>query len=452
MSSISSPVFAGVSSYAQDLQQVITRSVNIAALPLKQLNNQLQDLNLQSSALEGLNTAFSKLQSALHDLDLSLGPKSYTGKSSNPDAIGVSVGLGAVESAYTIDVSNLGSYTTAMSDAALTVSDPSSSSISTAAAYTLTVDGQETSITPAGNSLIELVQAINESSAGVRASLVNLGDSGAPQYRLILAGTILGSTAIQLGAIQSDNTTLNLLMDPTPGAQATYDVNGLGLEIKSDSRTVTLAPGITVDLLRETSGAPATGQISRDPSGAATALAAFTDAYNGTVAALDRQAGEKAGPLMGQSIVRELYGSLRSMSQYTFESGPVRSLADLGLSLDRNGTLTFDESKFNELSADAVQNFLGSASSGGFLKLATGTLNGIEDSSTGSLTQAMKSTDKQVAAQNDLIAAGQQRVTDLQTRLQQQMAAADSLIASLESRKTYLTNLFSAMLNPNGSK
>src|ERR1041384_176830 len=155
---------------------------------------------------------------------------------------------------------------------------------------------------------------------------------------------------------------------------------------------------------------------------------------------------------MGQSIVRELYGSLRSMSQYTFESGPVRSLADLGLSLDRNGTLTFDESKFNELSADAVQNFLGSASSGGFLKLATGTLNGIEDSSTGSLTQAMKSTDKQVAAQNDLIAAGQQRVTDLQTRLQQQMAAADSLIASLESRKTYLTNLFSAMLNPNGSK
>jgi flagellar hook-associated protein 2 len=207
-----------------------------------------------------------------------------------------------------------------------------------------------------------------------------------------------------------------------------------------------------VDLLRETSGAPATVQISRDTSSAATTLAAFTEAYNGAVAALDRQAGEKAGPLMGQSIVRELYGSLRSMSQYTLESGPVRSLADLGLSLDRNGTLTFDESQFNELSADAVQNFLGSASGGGFLKLVAGTLTGIEDSSTGSLTQAMKSTDKQVAAQNDLIAAGEQRVTDLQTRLQQRMAAADSLIASLESRKTYFTNLFSAMLNPNGSK
>ena len=189
--------------------------------------------------------------------------------------------------------------------------------------------------------------------------------------------------------------------------------------------------------------------VSRNTSSAATALAAFAKAYNDAVAALDRQVGENAGALSGQSIVRDLYGSLRSLSQFTASSGSVTSFADLGLSLDQNGNLTFDESRFNNDSVDGIQTFLGGTSTGGFLKLATDILNGVEDSSTGSLTQAAKLIDKQVARQNDLIAKGEQRVMDLQTRLQEQMAAADALIASLESRKNYITNLFTAMLNYN---
>jgi hypothetical protein len=43
----------------------------------------------------------------------------------------------------------------------------------------------------------------------------------------------------------------------------------------------------------------------------------------------------------------------------------------------------------------------------------------------------------------------QDRLAQLQDNLQQRMAAADALIASLESRRDFITNLFTAQLNYN---
>jgi flagellar capping protein FliD len=57
--------------------------------------------------------------------------------------------------------------------------------------------------------------------------------------------------------------------------------------------------------------------------------------------------------------------------------------------------------------------------------------------------------DAQITQQNDQIRDQQQRVDDLSHNLQEQMAAADALIASLESQRNYLTNLFTAMMNSN---
>ena len=47
MGTVSSPGFQGHSQYANDLQQVLTRAVSIAALPLQQLQNQQSTLTAQ---------------------------------------------------------------------------------------------------------------------------------------------------------------------------------------------------------------------------------------------------------------------------------------------------------------------------------------------------------------------------------------------------------------------
>jgi flagellar hook-associated protein 2 len=437
--------FTGVSSYASDLQQVINRAVQIASLPLQLMQNRLQDLDNKSSELSTLDTKFAALQTAIQQLDSSLGVSSYSATSSDSSLVGVSVGAGAAEGSYTIDVSNPGSASTSISDSSLpAVADPNSTSISTSSSFTLTVNGTTTTIAPPSNTLSSLAQAINAASAGVQASVINIGGS-TPKYQLVLRSAELGPDTIQLNDGSQD------LMDTlTTGGLATYDVNGLGNSIQSNSRTVTLAPGLTINLLQATpSGQPVTVTVSRSAAAASTAVSNFVTAYNAVRTELDTQVGPNAGPLSGQSIVYQLFSSLSQMGVYSGSSGAVRTLADMGVTLDKTGQLTFDSAQFSSDSIDALQNFLGSASTGGFLQLATNDLTGVEDTTIGSLKTAIHDLNSQIANQNTQISDETQKITDLQNTVTQQVAAADALIASLESQKTYMTGLFQSMMYSN---
>jgi flagellar hook-associated protein 2 len=440
--------FTGVSSYASDLQQVISRSVSIAAMPLTLMQNQLQTLTDQQSALSGLDSTFAALQTAIAKIGAALGPSSYSATSSS-SAVSASVSSGALEGSYSVDVTDLGSYSTSISDPSLpAVADPSSSSISSSSTYTLTVNGNTTTISPSGSSLMDLARAINSASAGVQASVVNTGSS----YSLIVRSTSLAGDSIQLNDGSQD-----LLDTLTTGAPATYDISGLGnatQTIESNSRTVTLAPGVTINLLQQTAeGEPVTVTVSRDTSGVGSAISSFVDAYNAAVDALAQQVGTSGGALSGQGTISDLRNAMRQITQYSGSSGGLTLLSQMGIGLDDTGKLTYDASQFDSASASDLQAFLGSATGGGFLKTATDALNSIEDSTTGSVKTAIKTVKGEITQENDLITQETKKITDLQTALIQQMAAADAAIASLESQRNYITNLFTAMMNngTNGS-
>ena len=122
----------------------------------------------------------------------------------------------------------------------------------------------------------------------------------------------------------------------------------------------------------------------------------------------------------------------------------------LGLELDKTGHLTFNS--FKLLASDltnstGVTAFLGSATGGGFLKLATDSLQSVEGPGTGLLPSAEANLQQQSANLTSSIAAAQDRVDQMQARLQEQMAAADALIATMEQQYNYLTSLFQSQEN-----
>jgi flagellar capping protein FliD len=92
-----------------------------------------------------------------------------------------------------------------------------------------------------------------------------------------------------------------------------------------------------------------------------------------------------------------------------------------------------------------VLNFLGDNLDSGFLKSATDILNSVDDSVSGYLKDAISSVRTQMSNDQKAIDANQDRVDQLRDNLNQQMAAADALIASLEQQVNYMTSLFSAM-------
>jgi flagellar hook-associated protein 2 len=437
--------FNGTSSFAADLQNSITHAVSIASLPLNQLNANVSDLQNQGSELTTLQTGFSALQTAINNLDQATngGNLAASGSDNTVALVNFSSASAVAGGTYLLNVTDPGSPTTTVSQGTPVVADPSSSSISSASSFTLSVGGSNFTITPTSNTLSSLVQAINSSGAAVSATLVNIGSPSAPDYRLTVQSTALGSVAIQL-----NDGTNNLLSTSSTGKPAQYQVNGQpSTPISSDSSTVTLAPGLTVDLLAK---GQTTISVAPSSTAASSAISAFVSAYNAVATELDKNHGNGGGPLTGKSIVFSLEQSLRDLTNYSGGTGSIQNLTDLGLTFDQTGQLSFDSSKFANAAntnPNAVSSFLGAANGSGFLNAATNVLNGLTDSTNGLFQAAEGTISQQVNADNQRITATQNSVTTLQNQMVAQMSAADTLIATLQSQVTYFTNLFADTQN-----
>ncbi|MCU1336579.1 MAG: flagellar hook-associated 2 domain protein [Bryobacterales bacterium] len=436
-----STIFTGSSRYSTDLQQVLTRSIAIASLPLTQLNSQLTDLQNRSAALDSLNGKFAALQTALQAV--SAAAASTSAQVSDDTVLAPHSDSTALPGSYAIHVVSAGAPTSAVTKSSLpVVQDPSTQSITSASSLTLTVGGTTFTVTPSGNTLNALADAINASGANVTATIINLGSPAAPDYKLSLQSSKLGNIALQL-----NDGTQNLLTTLATGSQAQYQVNGQPTTpISSDSSTVTIAPGLTVDLLKS---GDSNVVVSRSGSAQSNALSSFVAAYNAAVDELNLSRGQGGGPLVGDPVIYTLSQSLRSLTQFTGGgAGSVQNLTDLGLTFDKTGKLSFDQTVFDSVSAahsSDVRAFLGSASTGGFLKAATDTLNGLEDPINGTIQTTRDSAQTAIDNQNKRIADEQSRIDILQKNLTGRMAAADALIASLEQQVSYFTTLFASM-------
>lgn len=432
------------SQYSSDLQQVLTRAIAIASLPLDQLNSNLTTLQNRSTELNTLNGKVGALLTAVQGISSAV--DSTTAQVSNSSVIAAHSDATALPGTYAIHVVSAGAFTTALSNSSLpAVQDPSSQSITSAASLTLTVGGTPVTITPSANNLNALVAAINSSGANVTATIINLGSPSAPSYRLSLQSTKLDNIAIQLNDGSQD-----LLSTLSTGSQAQYQINGQpSTPISSDSTTVTIAPGLTVDLLQ---AGDSNVTVAQSSSAQSNALSSFVAAYNATVDELAANRGQAGGALTGDPLIFTLSQSLRDLSGFTGGSGSAQNLTDLGLTFDKTGHLSFDQATFDSVSAahpGDVSAFLGSPSTGGFLKIATDTLKGLEDPITGTLGTTLASAQTAIDKQNQKIADEQARIDTITKNLTAQIDAADALIASLEQQASYFTSLFASM---NGTK
>lgn len=438
-SSLTNPItFNGSSTYSASFQQVLQRAVGIASLPMQQLQDNISTLQSQESDLSSLQATFGSLQNSLQDIaSASSGAVSAT--SADNSIVTATAAAGTLPGTYSIEVDDVGSSTSTISGAGSpAVTDPTTGNISSSLDYTLTVNGVASTITLTNDTLQSLASAINDSGAGVQATIVNLGSNSSPDYRLSITSTELGADTIQLNDGSSD-----LLSTLQTGTSAQYIVGG-GSTVTSNSDQVTLAPGLTANLVSASPGQSVNITVAASESALSSALSGFATSYNAAVSALSNERGTAGGALTGQSLVFTLTDALNQIGEYVSGSGSVQSLTNLGLNLDSTGNLTFDPNQFNSQTASGVQQFLGSIASSGFLQFANNALAGVADPTTGAIANQLTSLGAEITTDNSQIADDQTRVTNLQNNMQAQLSAADAAIAVLEQQKTYYTDLFAA--------
>ncbi len=454
--------FTGTSRYSQDFQNVINRALAIAGLPMTQLNQQVATLNDQYKVLQELDGKFSSLSDSVDAITAAMGSSSFNAEISDPSIAQATVTDGAMEGVYSIEVTDLGAYTkTRSSDTGnITVTDPSTENISAATSYGLTVGTKTYSITlsASNNNLYALANAINGGASGVQATVVDLGtSSGSHDYRLSLQNSKLADAGIQLDAITTDQNSqlvyTPLMTEQVRGSVATYKVDGSSQEASSDSRIVTIAPGLQVTMLAQSTEGEATDiTLTRQSEPISNALQSFVNAYNAALDDVNQQRGTAGGPISGQTVVYQLRDAMNRIGSYFNGGGAIKSLADLGVtfSKDLSGHLEFNQSTLlleTLRNMGGITSFLGDGTTSGFLKAASDAMKMVEDPTRGALTTAMTANQTQVINNNSRIAAERAKIDQLQTQLTRQMAAADALISAMEQHYTVISNLFQAM-NP----
>src|SRR5215813_745739 len=109
-SSATSAIFNGNSRYSSDFAAVISRATAIASLPITQLQTDKTDLSDQATALTTINDKFSAIQTAVDGIAQAMGGSSFQTEISDTSKVSVTLGDGAMEGNYSIEVEDAGAY------------------------------------------------------------------------------------------------------------------------------------------------------------------------------------------------------------------------------------------------------------------------------------------------------------------------------------------------------
>lgn len=333
------------------------------------------------SAVGTLTSAVETFEASLAALESSSSSFEGLGVQSSADGVAsATAGAGAVPGSYEVEVISLAS-----SSKVASASLEGGASTTFDSGGTLTIDvgdnaSYEVQVAP-GASLTEIRDAINSqlsATAGISANIIT-DASGA---RLVLSSEVTGEGTDLYVKGTGDLAALNINVDEdgnhdltqqsgtgagsiTLASNASYKIDGL--ELSSSTNTVTALSGLSIKLTAE---GTTTLTVAPNTEGLKTSIEAFVSAYNNLITvtnALTRvttsedETSTDAGALVGDALVRSLLGSIRNeLVQPSTGSGELSVLAQLGVTTNKDGTLSIDDAKLSsalETHYDEVQAF-----------------------------------------------------------------------------------------------
>lgn len=468
-----------------DLNTMLTQLVAVERRPLEQMRSEASKLQTKVSSFGQIQSFVSRVQDASNKLkDSSLWAQS-TAKSANEAVVTAVGGSSAAAGSYSVSVTSLAAAQTLASGTTFV------DATALVGAGTLTLElgtwsaGQAAFAPKAGtaavtldvsvaDSVTTLRDKINALGAGVTASLVN-DTSGT---RLSLRSTATGaSNGFRLSATDGDGNDTDaaglsrLAFDPPGGttgmllsqtaANAVANVNGITVTAASNELTG-VVEGLTLRL-RGQSATPVDVDVSPDRAAITEAVKGLSTAYSELAKYIGEQtkydpAAKVGGPLQGDSAVGGVLSRMRTaINGNSTASATFSRLSDVGLELQRDGTLSLDNAKLDRAlgslgelkKAFTNSDPLASANEGfarRFAKLAT-ELIAVD----GSLTTRTEGLRKLITQNSEKQSRLEDRVERYQSRLVQQFTAMDSNLARLNALNSYVSQQL-AGLNVSGSR
>jgi len=306
--------------------------------------------------------------------------------------------------------------------------------------------------------LNQFVSQFNSTSTKATASVINVGTSASPDYRIAIVSNNQGSSKGELSvSVGSEVTSAgtgafnsNTLQQAT---DATFSISGISGTITRSTNSISdVIPGLTFEL-QSTGTASIT--VADDKDKTTSTIQDFVTAYNDVVkfisenSQITQEKDSKTneinnifGPLASTSLDDNVISALRSSLVSSRTTGrTVNSLADLGITTQRDGTLALDTDTLNNaLSADPEGIRTITQNLGDDLASVGGTID--------QFTRFAGLLDQATQSNNSLITQMQNRISDFEKNLSQQeqsmtaqYANLEVLISKLQSQQNSLTSV-----------
>ena len=359
------------------------------------IQNKIDKINTKAQAWTDISARLSNLTSKLEALqdEGTYGTKKVT--SSDDASATVSGTADSMEGSYDLIITQLATSSKITGGVVSKADGTTKISTKDALGYSgkLTItngatDGSDTALTveidvKATDSLKDIANAINNAKdpsdstgtkgAGLKATIVN--------NQLVISSEEMGDRTLTIGGNLKDSLGFKD-SQTTKGQSAKFTLDGIDMTRNSNNPT-DVVDGVTFNFKKADASKTITLGLTNDTDKELSAVKDFVSQYNSVMSLLSEKmdVGDPSkednttGALAGDSTLITLQSNLQSMVLGGKSVNGV-SASTLGLSVDRNGTLSLDESKFKaQLAKDpnSVKDFFFKDTSSKYATEKTGT-------------------------------------------------------------------------------
>ena len=413
---------------------MVEKIVASESAPIESSKQRRESIVAKKNEFQNLDTLLSKLQGTADSLKMPSGFRKLILDSSHPDIISGSVSNLAEVGSYEMEVSSL-----ARSDKQLAVGFPDKDKTEVGFGFMrVGLKGalHEVVIEP-GSTLRDVAAKINDSSQGVRASIVNTGATEDP-YRLLVSSLEAGEDAIT--DIDSD-TSFTEFKNQVKGIGLAVNFEGVNVKRKSNALD-DLIDGVNLKVAKAEPGTNVTVNVRHDVDRTSEGVKDFVKQYN-EVQSFSRKQGQKdaataqTGQLTGDGALRRVSGSLQAAVASV-------SLVAAGVTTNpKNGELQIDDAKLREAlttNYEGVANLFATGEHGpGLAARMSDAIKGLQDRTSGAVPTRLKGMDQRIKAQDKDIAHKEERMEQRKIQLQRTYANLDSKMAGMKSQGQMLS-------------
>lgn len=428
---------------------IVEKLMEAERIPLISLENTKAKVQNKLDLVEDLNTKVRDIRTAIGELASNKGFTDLKLISGDPNIIqGTIEPNSGAKGSWNVEVIQMAQKAAAISNG---FPDKDETEIGVGYLSFETKEGtKEVYINGDNATLSGVAKTINRAGLGLQATVINDRKDPDYPYRLMISGKQVGDEAgIEYPTVYMLDGDMDFYFDEERDAKnGIIKIDGFEMQI-SDNILKDVIPGVVLDIKQASPGKVINVSVKEDQEVVSGRVKDFVAKMNEVLSFIQSQnrMNEKTDTsrtLGGDSMLRSVENRFRQLILGpVFGTGSsIQTLNQVGIMFNRQGTLEFDEDKFNGILAgnppEVQKFFAGDGFTTGFINKLKSTISTLTDGTFGPISNKRRSLQNEIDRADQRIDSTERRLEQREKGLKRKFANLEEKMSRLNSQKSMI--------------